>query len=204
MPPLPLGFLHPGDMGISLAATAQNSGHTAYWASAGRSAATRARAEQQGLVDAGTVEQLCALCAVIVSVCPPDAAEAVADEVRAAGFRGLYVDANAVAPQRAVAMSAALETAGARFVDGSLIGGPAWGPGTTLFLSGPRADEAAACFAAGPLETRVLGDQPGKASALKMVYAAYTKGTTALLAAILATAEALGVRDELYAQWTGD
>lgn len=34
-----------------------------------------------------------------------------------------------------------------------------------------------------------------------MCYAAYSKGTTALLAAILATAELLGVRSELYQHW---
>ncbi len=204
MPQQHIGFLHPGAMGVSLAATAQNSGHTAYWASEHRSADTHARAEAQGLEDAGTLAQLCAVCGVIVSVCPPDAAEAVAQAVVATGFNGLYVDANAVAPQRAVLMSAALQAAGAEFVDGSLIGGPAWQPGTTLFLSGPRATEAAACFAAGPLETRVLGDEPGQASALKMVYAAYTKGTTALLGAILATADTLGVRDALYAAWSDD
>ena len=37
-----------------------------------------------------------------------------------------------------------------------------------------------------------------------MCYAAYSKGTTALLTAILATAESLGVRDELYGQWDMD
>ena len=42
------------------------------------------------------------------------------------------------------------------------------------------------------------------ASALKMCFAAYTKGTTALLAAILATAESLGVREALFEQWNRD
>ncbi|MCW5853269.1 MAG: DUF1932 domain-containing protein, partial [Anaerolineae bacterium] len=60
------------------------------------------------------------------------------------------------------------------------------------------------CFAAGPLETRTLGDEIGTASALKMCYAAYTKGTTALLCAILATADRLGVRESLYEQWNQD
>jgi hypothetical protein len=35
-----------------------------------------------------------------------------------------------------------------------------------------------------------------------MCYAAYTKGTTALLAGILGAAEGLGVREELEAQWS--
>jgi 3-hydroxyisobutyrate dehydrogenase-like beta-hydroxyacid dehydrogenase len=95
-----------------------------------------------------------------------------------------------------------IEAAGAVFVDGGIIGGPAWQPGTTwLYLAGAQADAVAACFAHSPLATPVITGAVGKASALKMCYAAYTKGTTALLAAILATAEQLDVRTELAAQW---
>ena len=61
----------------------------------------------------------------------------------------------------------------------------------------------AECFAAGPLETQVLG-AVGEALALKMCYAAYSKGSTVLLAATLATAEALDVRAALQAQWARD
>jgi len=50
----------------------------------------------------------------------------------------------------------------------------------------------------------VLGAQIGRASALKMCCAAYTKGTTALLCAILATAEDLGVRANLSQHWQRD
>jgi 3-hydroxyisobutyrate dehydrogenase-like beta-hydroxyacid dehydrogenase len=200
-----VGILHPGDMGISVAASARNGGHTVYWVSDGRSAQTRERAEQHGLADAGTLAHLCATCSVILSVCPPDAAEMVARDVLAQGFAGLYVDANAIAPQRAERIGQHMSEAGARFVDGGIIGGPAWKPGATwLYLSGEAADEAAALFAAGPLETSVIGDEIGKASALKMCFAAYTKGSTALLCAALAAAESLGVRVELTEQWTRD
>lgn len=200
-----IGLLHPGEMGISLAATLQNSGHTVFWASDGRSANSRARAEQHALHDAGTLANLCQTCSVIVSVCPPDAAEALAASVLAHGFRGLYLDANAISPQRAGDMAQAFTAAGATFVDGGIIGGPAWTPGSTwLYLSGLAAGDVAGSFAAGPLETVVLGDTPGKASALKMCYAAYSKGTTALLSAVLAAAEALDVRAELAAQWARD
>src|SRR5262249_26115729 len=89
--------------------------------------------------------------------------------------------------------------------DGGIIGGPAWKPNTTwLYLSGKEAQRVADCFAAGPLETCIVGDSIGKASALKMCFAAYTKGTTALLCAILAAAESLGVREELAQQWSRD
>lgn len=200
-----IGVLHPGDMGISVAVAARNGGNGVYWASAGRSGQTRARAEAHGLVDAGTVEEVCRMCTMVISVCPPHAAEAVADEVLVHGFRGVYVDANAISPQRAGRIGEQMAERGVSFVDGGIIGGPAWRPGRTwLYLSGGEAGRVADCFAAGPLETAVIGDGIGKASALKMCYAAYTKGTTALLCAILGAAEGLGVRPELEGQWERD
>lgn len=198
----PIGILHPGDMGISVAASAQKNGHRVFWVSAHRSEETKARAEKFNLIDAHSLEELCQTCDMLISVCPPHSAEQVAREVQTAGFRGLYVDANAIAPQRATAIGQMLVQAGIDFVDGGIIGGPAWEPDRTwLYLSGARAAEVGACFAAGPLMTQVLDDQPGTASALKMCFAAYTKGTTALLSAILATAESLGVREALFEQW---
>jgi 3-hydroxyisobutyrate dehydrogenase-like beta-hydroxyacid dehydrogenase len=202
---LRIGVLHPGEMGISLAATALRSGHAVAWASEGRGAATRARAERHGLRDLGTIAALCAESDVVVSICPPHGAEALADAVADSGFGGLYLDANAISPARASQIGERLAGAGIAFVDGGIIGGPAWEPGRTwLYLSGPRAEDAAACFAAGPLETRVLEGDAGAASALKMCYAAYTKGTTALLCGVIAAAEQLGVRPALERQWEQD
>jgi 3-hydroxyisobutyrate dehydrogenase-like beta-hydroxyacid dehydrogenase len=88
-------------------------------------------------------------------------------------------------------------------VDGGIIGGPAWEPGRTwLYLSGERAQRVASLFDAGSLETEVMGDQIGQASAIKMCFAANTKGTTALLCSIMAAAEKLGVREALQRQWS--
>jgi len=200
-----VGILHPGMMGICVAATVQNSGHTVCWASEGRSRQTRERAEKFNLCDSATLAAMCETCTVIVSVCPPHAAEEVAGQVMAQSFKGLYLDVNAISPQRAIRIGNAMKEAGVTFVDGGIIGEPAWEPGKTwIYLSGDKAQEAAGCFSAGPLETSVVGEAVGKASSLKMCYAAYTKGTTALLCAILATAEVLGVRRELQIQWSRD
>lgn len=200
-----LGILHPGNMGISIAASAQNSGCQVCWASEGRSAQTRQRAERFSLQDAGTLANLCDICSVVVSVCPPHAAEEVAGQVVACGFTGLYLDANAISPQRTARIGRKLTTAGVAFVDGGIIGGPAWEPGQTwLYLAGERAAEIAACFDGGPLETEVLGAEIGQASALKMCYAAWTKGSTALLCAIVAAADQLGVWQALQQQWERD
>ena len=201
--PTTIGFLHPGAMGVSLAASARNTGHTVLWASEGRSDQTRKRAEDNELVDVGSLAAMCHQAAAIVCVCPPHAAEEVAQAVSAQGFRGLYLDANAIAPKRAVRIGEIVSGTGATFVDGGIIGGPAWAPGKTwLYLSGEGAADTAAWFSAGPLETAVIGETPGKASALKMCFAANTKGTSALMCAILGAAEGLGVRKELEAQWS--
>ncbi len=197
-----IGILNPGAMGVSIAASAQLAGHDVYWASSGRSADTRQRAEAQALQEMATLAELCARCETLLCVCPPDAALAVAEAVIAAGFRGLYCDGNAIAPQQARAIGNRLADAGIDFVDVSLIGPPAWKRGTTRFyLSGPAAATIAALFEGAPAEAIVIGDDIGKASALKMVFAAQTKGFTALLSAIQGAAEALGVRGELDREW---
>jgi 3-hydroxyisobutyrate dehydrogenase-like beta-hydroxyacid dehydrogenase len=118
------------------------------------------------------------------------------------GFAGIYVDANAVAPTTARELGAVVEQAGGRFVDGDLIGGPVRpGGATRLYLSGPAAGEVAALFAPTELEAVALGDDVAAASALKMCYAAWTKGTSALLLAIRAAADAYGVEAALVAEW---
>lgn len=200
-----IGILHPGDMGVSIAASAVNSGHEVRWVSENRSDKTRRRAEEHHLIEVKSLNQLCETSEIIFSVCPPHAAEDVAKSVVDCGFKGHYLDANAISPQRAKRIGELLSTKGIRFIDGGIIGGPAWTPKETfLYLSGKDAKVIADCFSNGPLETRIIGDEIGKASALKMCYAAYSKGTTALLTSILATAESLGVRDELYQQWDMD
>ena len=197
-----IGILHPGEMGISIAASAINNGHPVYWLSSRRSNQTRARAEKYHLIEIDSLFQFCQTCEVIISVCPPHAAEEVALSVGAAGFTGFYLDANAISPQRTIKLAQKLGVNGIHFVDGGIIGGPAWRANETwLYLSGEDAQELAACFSKGPLETKIIGNEVGKASALKMCYAAYTKGTTALLAAVLAAADSLHVREELYGQW---
>lgn len=198
-----IGILHPGAMGAAVAASARSSGCDVYWISAGRRSATRCRAEAAGLIDAATLPALCELCPVIVSVCPPEFAELLAEQVTAAGFRGTYLDANALAPARKQRMAQRMESAGIRFVDGGIIGLPPTGPGETwLCLSGSAAPDLTAYFSNGPLTAEVTGAEIGHASALKMCFAAHNKGMIALRCAVLATARHYGVLDDLKRQWT--
>jgi 3-hydroxyisobutyrate dehydrogenase-like beta-hydroxyacid dehydrogenase len=197
-----IGVLHPGEMGSAVGAAARAAGARVLWASAGRRAATRARAEADGLEDAGTLARLVTESEVIISVCPPAAALDVARQVAALGFRGTYVDANAVAPQTTQEVSALVTAAGATFVDGGIIGSPPRRPGVArLYLSGPGAARVAALFRQGLLEAIPLDGPVGAASALKMAYAGWNKGSQALLLAVRALAMHEGVDEALLGEW---
>jgi hypothetical protein len=191
-----VGFLHPGAMGASVAAACRAAERL--WCSAGRSEATVARAGAAGLVAVATLEELGDRSDVIVSVCPPEAAEDVASAVAATGFEGIYVDANAVAPDTARRIGGHFD----RFVDGGIIGPPVDGSGSTrLYLAGPEADAVAALWQGSDLDARPLAGGAGTASALKVAYAAWTKGSGTLLLAVRAYAMAEGVDADLLAEW---
>lgn len=200
-----IGVLHPGEMGAAVAACLTGRGLPVLWAPAGRSPATAARAAAAGLRDAGSVGELAASAGVIFSICPPHAAIEVAASVTAAGspgFRGLYVDANAVSPATAREVARIVTAGGAGYVDGGIIGPPPARPGDTrLYLSGPQAPQVAALLAGTALTAVVIGGEPGAASAVKMAYAAWTKGTAALLLAARALARAEGVEETLLTEW---
>jgi hypothetical protein len=166
------------------------------WAGDGRSAATAGRAAAAGFADVGTVDGLRGS-DLVVSICPPEFALDVARAVATSGYGGTYLDANAIAPATAAAVDAVVRGGGATFVDGGVIGGPA---APRLFLSGPGAEAVGRTFGA-PVTVEVLEGPRYGASALKMVYAGWTKGTSALLVALVAAAEVLGVGDALAAEW---
>jgi 3-hydroxyisobutyrate dehydrogenase-like beta-hydroxyacid dehydrogenase len=195
-----IGVLHPGEMGAAVGACLTQRGLTVLWASAGRSPATAVRAAAAGMRDVGTAGEMSRQADVILSVCPPHAALEVARS--ATGFRGVYVDANAVSPATSREVAQVVEKGGAAYVDGGIIGAPPRSAGDSrLYLSGSRAREISDLFTGTALDAQVIGDQPGAASAVKMAYAAWTKGTAALILAIRALARADGVEQTLLAEW---
>ena len=198
-----VALLHPGNMGVTIGAAASAGGTRVLWASNGRGQATRERAEQAGLQDAGTLADAVRRADVVLSVCPPHAAVDVARAVAAEKFTGIYLDANAVSRATAEAIGKIITAAGAGFVDGGIIGSPVKQAGTTrLYLSGERAAEVAELFRGSMLDARPIGTAPGQASALKVAYAAWTKGTDALVLAIRAFATNEGVDQALLDEWS--
>src|SRR3954452_24873810 len=184
-------------MGAAIGAALRRQGRRVLWASEGRSAATVERAGAAGLEDAGSVSELMGASDVVFSVCPPHAA---LDVARSAGdFRGIYLDANAISPATAKEIDGAV---GGELVDGGIIGPPPRHAGTTrLYLSGPAAAAIAELFRGSAVDARALSDEIGTASALKMAYAAWSKGTAALLLAIRDLARADGIEAALLAEW---
>ena len=180
-------------MGAAIGALLAEQGHEVLWRPQGRSEATAQRAVAAGLriVDSLLDTE------VILSVCPPHAALDVARSLQ--GTAALVIDANAVSPMTAGRVG---ELIGDRWVDGGIVGPPPRREGTTrLYLSGRQALEASALFAGTRLEPVVLDGSPVAASSLKMAYAAWTKGSAALLLAALVSARETGVEEALRAEW---
>ena len=201
MPPRTVGLLHPGEMGAAIGAALRATSHRVVWASAGRSAATRQRAADAGLEDLREIAAVCAASDVILSVVPPGEATAVAATV--GGFDGIYVDANAISPSTADRVSAIICAAGASCVDGGIIGNPPVALGDVrLYVSGPEAEAVVALFTGTVVDARVAGPDIGDASAVKVAYAGWTKGTTALLLTLREYATRAGVDAVLLKEWS--
>ena len=191
-------LLHPGAMGASVGAALVGNGHDVAWVSANRSHATGDRANEAGLRAVATLDEALDV-DIVISVCPPDAAVAVAQSVVERGFDGIYVDGNAVSPATAAKVGGLF---GDRYVDGGIVGPPAWRAGSTRFyLSGDSAGRIASLFGNTLVDARVVDGGPGAASTLKMCYAAYAKGSIALVLGVRALAESNGVSSSLLAEW---
>lgn len=189
-------------MGAAIGAELVSRGHRVLWVSAGRGTATRRRAEACGLEEAATLARAAQAADIVFSVCPPHAAMELARAVAACGFKGVYVDANAVSADTTRAIAQVVEAGGASYVDAGIIGPPPVAQASVrLYLCGGRAGEIAPLFEGCIMRAIALEGPVGTASALKVCYAAWNKGATALLAGIRALAEREGVDAALLAEW---
>jgi 3-hydroxyisobutyrate dehydrogenase-like beta-hydroxyacid dehydrogenase len=191
-------------MGSSLGAALVANGHLVRWVTSGRSEATRRRADADGLTAADDIANGLDGTDIVLSVCPPEYAADVATQVAGVRFTGIYLDANAVSPDTARRVEKAVTAGGATMVDGGIIGPPVRGGARNLlYLSGDADGIAAAgaLFAGTDVETVALDASVGGASATKMAFAGWTKGSSALLLAVRAMAEAEGVTAGLDHAW---
>jgi 3-hydroxyisobutyrate dehydrogenase-like beta-hydroxyacid dehydrogenase len=201
-----IGIVSPGAMGTEVGRTLASLGSRVIVALEGRSDRSLSRASRADLEDVGSLTELVRASDLILSIVPPASAIEVASELARAmadtGFHPVVIDANAVSPARAREVAGAIEGGGARYVDGGIVGGPPQpGRRTELVLSGEGAEKLAPELTTDQLVATSIGTDPSAASALKMCYASWTKGTSALLIATRAVARREGVEQALVDLW---
>lgn len=200
-----VGIISPGDMGSAIGNVLSDSGFDVVTCLEERSELTRLRAQEAGMRTVPSLDQLVSETDLILSVLVPAQAlalaELVAGSVRRTGCHPVYADMNAIAPQTVMRISNIMTNAGVTFIDGGIIGSPPKAGGSTrIYCSGPDTI-ALESLAKSGLDIRVAGRIIGQASGLKMVYAASTKGITALWTELLVAAKALGVEEMLMAEF---
>ena len=169
----------------------------------GRSGASAERAAKMGMRNA-TDEEI-ASADVILSIVPPSDAMALAQRLAPALSRAakkpLYVDCNAISSELAMSIADVIAPTGAPFADGGIIGGPprAGYEGPNIYVAGAPEGLLAPLVQCG-LMIKPLDGPIGAASALKMSYAAITKGLTAIASASIIGAAKYGASEALYAE----
>lgn len=198
-----IGLVGAGQMGAAIGGRLVSRGCTVLSPLDGRSPATHDRARAAGITPCRIGDLADAT--LILSILPSDAAAGVVAALRHVLLQAdgpTLVEANALSPEAKRRLLLPLAAAGARVADASIVGAPPHGdqPGPRLYVCGEPATGIAALLDRG-LDVRALDEPIGAAAALKMSYAAFNKGMTALTAASLLMADAAGVTDALVAEW---
>ena len=199
-----IAILMPGDMGHGVGQALIQRGHRVISPLEWRSAHTRALADRAGIEDVGSIDACVAQADLILSILPPDRAvaqaEAVADAMKRAGRFPAYADCNAISPMTMAKVAAAFDGTGATVIDCGIIGlNPIKTPPTRFYVSGPDCS-ALEALDSDAIKVEKISDEIGRASAMKMVYAAGTKGVWTLQTALLLTAARQGVLEPLLAE----
>ncbi len=118
----------------------------------------------------------------------------------------LFCDMNSVAPVTKQAAAQAVDAAGGRYVDVAVMSpvNPSR-LATPLLVSGRHAEAGAeALDGLGFTNVRIVGDQVGRASTIKMLRSVMYKGFEALTAECLIACEKAGVTDEVLGSFGND
>ncbi len=194
-----IAILGMGTMGAAVAAAYKASGHRVVTDLAGRTEMSVRRATERGIEAAENLRSLVRDAGIVFSIVPPDRATAVSERIAQCAEKvedkPLFVEANAIAPQRMRQIYRICRDAGLPLLDGGIVGGPPTeGARPRLYLSGYRTGELAPLDGQA-FDHKVLGSEIGQASMLKMLYAGLTKGLNALLVNQILAAEKAGLFD---------
>ncbi len=209
-----IAIISPGDMGSGIGRLLVSNGANVYTCLANRSARTKALATNAGIIDLATFDELVKKVDVILSITVSEIVGEVCTQIASAAEATqkypIFAECNAISPAKSAHLYELMTTAGCTYIDASIIGGPpARGDTTTgipgksphIYYSGPDTEDFSTLTEFG-LDLKYLGPNIGQASAIKMTYAAMTKGSTALYTELLLAASQMGVSDQLREEFT--
>ena len=188
-----IGFLGFGEVASTLATGLLNNGADVFTCVEGRSLKTKTIAEKVELSLCKSNKELAESSDILISAVTPSQAVKVAKSV-GNYFKGIYVDINNVSP--ATVKEALSYIKNGKTVDASLIGSVRKGLSAHILASGPYADQFAELNQYG-MNTSVIGNEIGQASAIKMLRSSFTKGISALLFETLYSAYKMGIDEEV-------
>jgi 3-hydroxyisobutyrate dehydrogenase-like beta-hydroxyacid dehydrogenase len=197
-----VAIVAPGNMGAGVARRLTERGVHVVTLLTGRSPESLKRAKTAGMV--GVSADALVEVDLLLSIVPPanavSFAEQIAFALKSARRKPVFVDCNAVSPTTVRHVDAVIAATGADFVDAGIIGFPP-PPGTNdgphIYASGKHAAKVKVLGDYG-LDIRVLAGPIGAASALKMAYAGVSKGTIAIVEAMVLAATRAGCAESLH------
>jgi 3-hydroxyisobutyrate dehydrogenase-like beta-hydroxyacid dehydrogenase len=203
-----IGLLGAGDMGGAVGRTLAEGGFAVISDLSSRSAETQARAAKAGIADVGSLDAVMAKADAVMSIMPPasalDAAKDAAAAMARADNRPIYMDLNAISPKTMTAIADVITGAGAKVMDGGIIGrSPDLGV-PRVYLSGSEAEAVAPTLVRPDMKVIALGPDIGQASTLKMLFASLTKGAWAMMAAVGMAAERYNLLPALMNELEGN
>ena len=197
-----IGLIGLGDMGAAVGRTLKGAGHRVVSVFQGRSEDSVRRANAAGIEACASLDRMIDEASIILSVVPPGEARAaalgVADALEDYVGETIFADLNAIAPETTKILASEISYAGGVFVDGGIIGASPYKTPvkTRVYLSGHDAARLTS-LSTDEMDVRLCGSDIGQASGLKMTYAALTKGTAALQAAVVIAANEMGLYEPL-------
>ena len=134
---------------------------------------------------------------LILSVVPPGVSVEVSRELLRHLREGqFYLDLTSSFPEDMKSVAAMVKTSRAHFVDGAMMGAlPVHGHKVLIYVSGNQAETVARRLNAIGMNVKVVGREPGQASAVKLILSVATKGFGSILVEMLLASHYFDVDD---------
>jgi 3-hydroxyisobutyrate dehydrogenase-like beta-hydroxyacid dehydrogenase len=167
--------------------------------------AVRSRAEGLGIFLAPSLSELAKRSNIILCLTHASSAVSVAREIAPHLLpQHVYSDWNSGGPKLKKEVASAIESSGAAFVDGAVMSAVVpLGHKVQVLLSGSGANKFLEATTGLGMNLEVVGENPGDASAMKMLRSMLVKGLEALILEFLITARKFSAEEKVLSQLNG-